>query len=145
VRLSAEHLDVYYGGSHLERLPRLIGRGGHRIAYRHIIDYLVRKPGAFAHYRYQSDLFPTHRFRMAYDAVRSSRPHRADKDYLLVLEIAARQNEAAVDAALAHLLEQEAPVTVDAVAELVTARCTLPSPREVFIEPVRLWEDDSDG
>lgn len=143
VRLSAEHLDVYYGGSHLERLPRLIGRGGHRIAYRHIIDYLVRKPGAFAHYRYQSDLFPTHRFRMAYDALRSSRPHRADKDYLLILEVAARQNEAAVDAALAHLLEQGDPVTVEAVAELVAACCALPSPREVFIEPIHLREYDA--
>lgn len=143
VRLAAEHLDVYYGGKHLERLPRLIGRGGHRIAYRHVIDWLVRKPGAFENYRYRADLFPTHRFRMAYDAMRERRPQRADKDYLRILEIAARENEAAVDAALAHLFERDTPVTVEAVAELVTARCALPAPREVFIEPVRLGEYDT--
>ena len=31
-------------------MPRLRGRGQHRIAYRHVIDWLVRKPGAFAEY-----------------------------------------------------------------------------------------------
>jgi len=58
VRLFADHLDVFYAQRHLERLPRLRGQGGHRIQYRHIIDQLVRKPGAFAHYRYRDDLFP---------------------------------------------------------------------------------------
>lgn len=37
-------------------VPRLSGRGGHRINYRHIIDWLVRKPGAFRNYRYREDL-----------------------------------------------------------------------------------------
>ena len=38
-----------------ERLP---GRNGHRINYRHMIWSLVRKPGAFARYRYREELFP---------------------------------------------------------------------------------------
>ena len=46
VRLHAEHLDVYYAQRCLERIPRLRGKGGHAIQYRHIIDWLVRKPGA---------------------------------------------------------------------------------------------------
>ena len=66
VHLYAEHLDVHYAQRHLERIPRLRGKGHHRIQYRHVIDWLVRKPGAFAHYRYREDLFPTTRFRMAY-------------------------------------------------------------------------------
>ena len=41
----------------------------HRINYRHVIDWLVRKPGAFENYRYREDLFPTSRFRMAYDSL----------------------------------------------------------------------------
>jgi len=49
----------------LEDLPRLRGRSKHRIDYRHIIEWLVRKPGAFENYRYKEDLFPTSRFRMA--------------------------------------------------------------------------------
>ena len=43
VRLHAEHLDVWYGQKHVERIPRLCGRGKHHIVYRHIIDWLVRK------------------------------------------------------------------------------------------------------
>ncbi len=57
----------------VERMPRLRGRGKHRVDYRHIIDWLVRKPGAFENYRYREDLFPTSRFRMAYDALQELR------------------------------------------------------------------------
>ena len=67
VRLYAEHLEVWYGQRCLETIPRLRGEGKHRIQYRHIIDWLVRKPGAFDNYRYREELFPTHRFRDARD------------------------------------------------------------------------------
>ena len=52
-------MTVYLGTAHLHALPRLPGQGQHRIDYRHSIWSLVRKPGAFAHYRYRDDLFPT--------------------------------------------------------------------------------------
>jgi len=67
VRLYAGHLEVWYGQRCLEEIPRLRGESKHRINYRHVIDWLVRKPGAFTNYRYRSDLFPTHQFRMTYD------------------------------------------------------------------------------
>src|SRR5262249_31246491 len=37
VRLFAEQLDIWYGGQRVEQLPRLRGRAGHRICYRHVI------------------------------------------------------------------------------------------------------------
>ncbi len=43
---------------------RLRGQRKHIIHYRHVIDWLVRKPGAFENYQYRDDLFPTSRFRM---------------------------------------------------------------------------------
>ncbi len=64
-RLYAERVEVWYAQKQVEQLPRLRGRGKHKIAYRHIIDWLVRKPGAFADYRYRADLFPSSRFRLA--------------------------------------------------------------------------------
>ena len=48
-------------------MPRLVGHGKHAINYRHVIDSLVRKPGAFENYQYREDMFPTSHFRMAYD------------------------------------------------------------------------------
>ena len=68
------------GDRKVEELPRLRGRSKHRIDYRHIIDWLVRKPGAFENYRYRSDLFPTSWFRLAYDALREEHgPKRGAK------------------------------------------------------------------
>src|SRR5262249_48302614 len=78
VRVQMEELEVGYGQRCLERLPRLRGQYQHRIHYRHVIDWLVRKPGAFANYRYRDDLFPTSRFRMAYDALHRQQPAEAD-------------------------------------------------------------------
>jgi hypothetical protein len=66
-------VEVWYGQRKVEDVPRLRGRSKHRIDYRHIIEWLVRKPGAFENYRYQEDLFPTSRFRMAYDALHNGR------------------------------------------------------------------------
>src|SRR5208282_5597727 len=68
-RLYAERVEVWYAQKLLEQLPRLRGRGKHRIDYRHVIDWLVRKPGAFADYRYRADLFPSSHFRMVYDVL----------------------------------------------------------------------------
>ena len=71
-------IEVWYAEQLVQTLPRLRGQDKHRIDYRHIIDWLVRKPGAFARYRYRADLFPTVPFRLAYDALawRSSRAVR---------------------------------------------------------------------
>src|SRR5947209_18069900 len=104
-RLSAEIVQVWYGQEFLVELPRLRGRYKHRIDYRHVIDWLVRKPGAFAEYRYQADLFPSSRFRMAYDLLQQRQPAQAAKEYLRILYLAARAREAGVEVALSGLLD----------------------------------------
>src|ERR1700737_3841801 len=76
--------------------------------YRHIIEWLVRKPGAFENYRYQEDLFPTSRFRMAYDALKETTPSRSSKEYVKILKLAAEAGEVQVDEALRELLERKA-------------------------------------
>jgi transposase len=120
VRLYAEHLEVWHGQTHIENIPRLRGSGNHHIQYRHIIDWLVRKPGAFENYRYCSDLFPTSRFRMAYDELK--RHHtvvKSSKEYLLILKLAAKENESAVDEALRFLFDRSKPISAATVQELV--------------------------
>ena len=62
-------VQVLYGGEVLCTMPRLRGAADHRIDYRHIIGSLVRKPGAFARYRFREELFPSLTFRAAYDAL----------------------------------------------------------------------------
>src|ERR671937_236824 len=82
VRVHAERLEVYRGTSHLLSMPRLLGHGQHRIDYRHVIWSLVRKPGAFAQYRYHDDLFPSLAFRQAYDTLQHRIPQGADREYV---------------------------------------------------------------
>jgi hypothetical protein len=134
VRIYADHLEVWYGQKQVETLPRLRGRQKHSINYRHVIDWLVRKPGAFENYRYQEDLFPTSRFRMAYDALRESMGDRASQQYVQILHLAARDSESAVDEALRVLLAEERPVTFEAVEEFVRREQAVPAATEVFVE-----------
>jgi hypothetical protein len=106
--------------------------------YRHIIDWLVRKPGAFDNYRYREELFPTHRFRMAYDGLRRRHPSRAAKEYLEILHLAARENEAAVDEALRTLLDKELPVSLEAVERIVGCQGGVPWPAQIAVAEVDL-------
>jgi hypothetical protein len=142
VRLYVEYVEVWYAQREVERFPRLRGRRKHRINYRHIIDWLVRKPGAFENYVYREELFPTSRFRMAYDALRESQPERGHKEYLGILYLAARQSETAVDEALRTLLTSDRPVTRAAVEELVRRAEEIPAVTEVMVEAVDLSSFD---
>jgi hypothetical protein len=128
VRIRAEVLEVYLGTSHLLSMPRLLGHGQHRIDYRHVIWSLVRKPGAFAHYRYRDDLFPSLPFRRAYDALLASHPERADRHYVRLLHLAASTSEADVETALTLLLDQRTAPTFDAVRDLIRMPSTTQVP-----------------
>ena len=118
IRQYADHLEVYYKGSPVERMDRVHGAGEAGIDYRHVIGSLVRKPGAFARYRYREQMFPTGTFRLAYDALREWRGERADVDYVRILHLAATTMESEVDRALGVLLEAGIPFDYAAVREL---------------------------
>jgi hypothetical protein len=137
-RLYAERVELWYGQKPLEQLPRLRGRGKHKINYRHVIDWLVRKPGAFADYRYRADLFPSSRFRMAYDVLCQRQEQRASKEYLQILHLAARQSEVAVEAALAGLLQQGGPLDAAMVAQRLAQQGPARLATEVSVPPVDL-------
>ena len=47
-----ERLEVYYKGHLVERMERVRGEREANVNYRHVIGSLVRKPGAFARYRF---------------------------------------------------------------------------------------------
>lgn len=118
VRIYADVVEVRVGDTAVERMPRLRGDKGHRIDYRHVIWSLVRKPGAFAAYRYREDLFPTLVFRRAYDAIRDARGDRADVEYVRILHLAASTSERSVEAALSTLLSAKTPFDYVAVKAL---------------------------
>jgi hypothetical protein len=143
IKLYGEYLEVWYAQQRIERIPRLRGEGKHHIQYRHIIDWLVRKPGAFDNYRYRDALFPTHRFRMAYDWLTRHHPSRSAKEYLGILHLAARQSESGVDDALRILIDNEQPLTIGAVERMTGSLEQIPSPTDITIAEVDLCAYDA--
>jgi len=122
IRLFSEKIEIWYGQKKVDQLPRLRGDKGHHIQYRHIIDWLVRKPGAFENYRYRDDLFPTIRFRMAYDQLSFENKLRGAKEYVKILRLAAKENEDKVDNALSILLNNNELLNYKLVKDLVCTK-----------------------
>jgi hypothetical protein len=120
-RLYMDHVEVWYGQKKVEQMPRLRGRRKHRVDYRHIIDWLVRKPGAFEHYRYRDELFPSSRFRMTFDLLQEQLGRsKGSREYLRILELAAKDGEARVEAALRALHETgDAPISAKGIEAML--------------------------
>lgn len=106
LRLSGAHVEIWYQGHKVEEYPRLSGAHKARIDYRHVIDWLVRKPGAFENYRYKDEMYPTSIFRAAYDALKETNPQRYVKDYLEILKAASQNGEARVGQILKDLINK---------------------------------------
>lgn len=143
VRLYMEYLEIWYAQQRIETLPRLRGENKHHIQYRHIIDWLARKPGAFENYRYRDALFPTHRYRIAYDWLKERRSSKAAKEYLSILHLAARRNEAMVDYALGTLIDEEEQISIESIESIMDSLDQMPSPVDVTIEKVDLGAYDA--
>jgi len=143
IRVYADELEIWYAQRHIETLPRLRGENGHCINYRHLIDRLIRKPGAFENYCYKNDLFPTSQFRIAYDILRDSGNIRqANKEYLKILELAAKEDESLVNEALRLLINLEGDIDFEKVKQFIDSKQKPPEPTDVYIEPVDINDYD---
>ena len=144
VRVYGDRLEVYYGGQRQFSLERLLGRGGHRINYRHIIWSLVRKPGAFRLYKYQDDLYPSRVLRQAYDKLSAVYAEdRANREYIRILHLAASTLESEVAAALELLLENGSLTGIDQVKALVDSPAAPPPALALRVPAVDLTIYDS--
>lgn len=134
VRIYADHIEAWYAQRRIEILPRLRGENGHYINYRHVIDTLVRKPGAFENYRYKDDMFPTSQFRFTYDILRHQHgTKQANKEYLKILELAAKENETAVNETLRFLINHADVIDFATVKQMVDCEQQPPAVTDVFI------------
>ena len=144
VMIDADFIEVWYGEVLIQRMPRLIGAGKHAVNYRHVIDSLARKPGAFENYQYREDMFPTSHFRMAYDWLCEDRsPRAAAREYLKILQLAARESQDAVQDALRLAITQNAPISAKAIRLAVQQHQQVPLATDVTIETPDLNDFDS--
>jgi hypothetical protein len=143
-RIGAEEILISYQGHTVQTMPRLFGKNLKSINFRHVIDSLVRKPGAFANYRFREEMFPTSRFRVAYDMLRSVHTEAvADKKYLQILELAAHESLEAVVDALRIQIDSGLPIDVDGIKSLVEDSSSIPAATDIDVEPPNLNDFDS--
>ena len=118
--------SFFSGRVHLLTLDRKKGTG-YSIDYRHVIESLRRKPGAFANYRYKDQLFPTHALSMAYEYfVDKYNEHLASKEYLEILHLAAHNGEEKVSNIIIGILEKGEKLSIDAVKQKLNIPMNVP-------------------
>jgi len=137
-RIGAEMIAVWYAGSLVQEMERLRGVTRHRIDYRHVIDWLVRKPGAFTRYVYREDLYPTVIYRRSYDALQLQQPGRADREYVRLLYLASREGESRVEEALVKLLDEGGQISERGVQTLLGSDTPLSVASQVSVPVVDL-------
>jgi len=144
VLIHQDHLALWYRGECLERLPRLSGQGKEQIDFRHVIDSLIRKPGAFANYKYVNHLYPTTRFRIAYDQLLARTSEAAAvKQYLKILHAAKHEGLDLVDDVLRWFLSEGKAIAAKEILTVVQSRQQIPGPTDVHVEAPDLCTFDS--
>jgi transposase len=136
VKVYSKEIEVWYAQKMVQKMPRMKGEGKAKINYRHIIDWLVRKPGAFENYRYREDMFPTSYFRIAYDSLKQA------KEYLKILYLAAKENEGLVDDAIRALFDTQQEITYEKVEAIVYSAQKVKPVTDVFIAEMSLFDYD---
>lgn len=143
-RIYAQRIEIWYGQRKVETLPRIKGENKHKIHYRHIIDWLVRKPGAFEDYRYRDDLFPSSYFRITYDCLKAHHSRQvASRHYLKILHLAATQSEARVEGILQELLAASEPIHFETVKDKLSSDRSFCAVKDIQILPVDLVAYDT--
>jgi transposase len=109
-RIYENRIVLFHGAAEVAQLPLGKSDRGAVIDFRHLIGHLLRKPGAFANYRWREELFPAPVYRATYDHLERTSPAEADRRYLEILKLAAEEGQTAVENALEHLLGAPRPV-----------------------------------
>lgn len=129
VQVTEKEVRVYLAGQLICTMPRAIGQQPAVVDFRHVIQQLVRKPRAFAGYRYREALFPGAIWRQTYDCWQEQQgAERGDREYLHLLKLAADQGQQKVESVLTELLASAIPFSLREV------RQRLPEPEKTFAE-----------
>jgi len=89
VHVFDDRLEIYWSGVLMTSRERVRGKAAFAVAWRDVIGWLVRKPGAFRRYRYRDALFLSAVFQRAYERLDERlSPWSADMNYLQVVLLA---------------------------------------------------------
>lgn len=129
VRQYADRIECWLGGNRVFECARATYRAGRhprRIDYRHLIEALKRKPGAFARWTMRDDAFPRTIYRTTWDALIANRPEReACKTMVGLLALAADGHEAEVAMELEALRAGNALPDLNTISQRFSTRAAV--------------------
>ena len=137
--LGENQIRFTYEGHEVCQLPRMQGTKP-QIDYRHVITWLVRKPGAFRGYIYREEMFPTVVFRQAYDRLCATEDRSADARYLQLLELAANQGESEVADLLGACLRAGEVPRPELIEASLQAERPAPSDMAPFVPDLKTYD-----
>lgn len=141
VRVFEERISVYLGGALMAERERVRGSGAYHVAWRDVVGWMVRKPGALRRYRYRDAMFPSAVYARAYERLDESlATWSADMNYLQVLLLARDGSAADVELALAELESAGELARFESVRELVVSERHVPP--AIGIDEVELGSYD---
>ena len=90
-RIYENRIVLLAAAQEVAQLPLQGGDRGEVIDFRHLVGHLLRKPGAFAGYRWREEMLPAPAYRAAYEHLERT-GQDADRRYLEMLKVAAGEN-----------------------------------------------------
>ncbi len=114
-RIYPEHIELYLYGKLVYRMPRVYGSKKHDgLNWRHLAPGLLRKPGAFARYRYRQTMFPGAEYEQLCSVLHKRLGVGAgDREYLQLLNASAALEPPRALAAVKAILCGEASVSLE--------------------------------
>jgi hypothetical protein len=130
VRQYAERIECWLGGQRVLECKRATHRDGHRhprcIDYRHLIEGLKRKPGAFARWVLRDAVFPRAIYRYTWERLVEALPEReACKTIVSLLLLAADGHEAELAVELEQLSARNELPDLDALTAQLSPRTSV--------------------
>jgi hypothetical protein len=127
VRQYTERIECWLGGQRVLECPRATYRDGQRharrIDYRHLVEGLRRKPGAFARWVLRDAMFPRAVYRQTWERLATALPEReACKTIVGLLVLAADGHEAALALELEQLADRNELPNLDVLKERLAPR-----------------------
>lgn len=143
-RIYTDRIEMYLGETRVHDIKRVHGSES-GIQWRDLVGWLVRKPGAFAHYRYREAMFPSDLHRQVHTAL-CDRPEQyaADREYLLILNASAGLEPDAVASAFERMLCGEAPLSLEGFREAAGVQRPTPhlAPFQPDLSVYRLFDEE---
>jgi len=146
VRQYAERIECWFSGQRVHECPRATYHAGQRhprhIDYRHLIEGLKRKPGAFARWTLRDAMFPRMVYRQAWEQLAAALPEReACKIIVGLLALAADGHEAELALELEQLHALSQLPDLNALRERLAPRACLVPNVAVPLPPLGPYDD----